>query len=76
MIVGLFLHKKSKGFLTSIDSKMYSSVARLNKISFDSDTKTSAALPLLVDSQLGQLEAPVDMSLADGLMIELASSLL
>ena len=52
IIVGLFLHRKSIGFLTSQCSKIYSSVARLKIISFESDFKISI-YPDSNDKKLG-----------------------
>ena len=53
MIVGEFRHKKSKGFATSIFSKMYSSVAKLNRMSFDSAISTSQAVSFSLESHSG-----------------------
>ena len=41
--MGVFLYKNKSGFASSTCSKMYSSVARLNKMSFDSACSTSIA---------------------------------
>ena len=55
MIVGLLRHRNSKGFCTSTCSKIYSSVARFNRMSFDSDTITSICVPFTGVSQAGQI---------------------
>jgi len=54
IIVGEFLHKNKSGLLTSTCSNIYSSVARLNKISFDSAIMISTAAPFCYVNQLGQ----------------------
>ena len=55
IIVGLFLQRKSIGFLTSQCSKIYSSVARLKIISFESDLRM-LIYPDSNDKKLGLLE--------------------
>ena len=52
-MVGELRYKNKIGFWTSNVSKIYSSVAKLSSISFDSEIKTSAAVPLTGVSQEG-----------------------
>ena len=54
MIVGLLRQRNKIGFATSTCSKMYSSVARLNMISFDSATRISTAAPFSCVKKPGQ----------------------
>ena len=62
MIVGLFLQKKRMGFLSSSFSNIYSSVARLNKILFDSALKMSIC-PGPYDKKVGTLVLKVLLDL-------------
>jgi hypothetical protein len=62
-MVLLLRQRKSNGFCTSIDSKIYSSVARLNKMSSELEINTSTALPRVLLSQLGHYFEPVKIDL-------------
>ena len=58
MIVLVFLHKKRIGFTSGRCSKMYSSVAKLNMMLFDSDLRTSI-LPGDAERNLGNGSWPL-----------------
>ena len=54
IIVGEFLQRNRIGFCTSQCSKMYSSVAKLNNMLFDSAVMTSTPAPLFLVKNDGQ----------------------
>ena len=62
MMVGLLRHKNRIGLATSTCSKMYSSVARLNRMSLDSATMMSIASPFFWVRKLGQVVDDVEKS--------------
>ena len=66
IIVGEFLHRNRIGFCTSQCSKMYSSVAKLKRMLFDSAVMTSIPAPFSFVKKDGQTLEVEKLALENG----------